>query len=143
MGSVIDEIGIVRDTVEGMVVVGIEQNSRCQACGMCSNIDGRERRLTAYTDETFQVGERIQVCIEGKNLLLAAFIIYMVPLLDMFIGYFAGYYLTRKFWNPDMSSMIAGLSGGIFFVLSFLFSRQLNKKWERNNKTMITLKRIE
>ena len=139
MSECIEDVGIIKDIVNGMLQVSIPSSSRCRACGVCSSAQGKEMLLTVYNRGDFAIGDRVKIKIEGRNLLFASFVVYIVPLLDMFISFFIGWYLTNKFGNPEYAQLVGAIAGGVGFALSFYFSRMLNNKMEREESHFIQI----
>ncbi len=138
----IEETGVIKEAAGGMISVSLSPSSRCRACGVCSSGHEKEMRLTVPNSGNFSVGDKVKISIEGRNLLLASFVVYIVPLLDMFIGYFFGWYLMNKYGDPAKAGLAGALAGGLFFVLSFFLSRLVNQKMERQERRFINVERV-
>ena len=73
-----------------------------------------------------EVGSMVELEMGAKPILVSAFLVYLLPLLAIVAGYFAGASLLSIF---VASSEIAGILGsGVGFLLAFLFLRVFDKK---------------
>ena len=86
----------------------------CTSCGVC-----RVEKSTAIAKNTpnAQPGDLVVVHTPSGFVLLAAFIVYIVPLLLFFTGYFAF----------GVSQTVRYVLGGAFFVLGIVLALVFNK----------------
>ncbi len=127
------EEGVVlkRIDAKGLALVKTVRSSACESCSArhsCSGQDaGSEMEVEAINAADASVGDRVQIAIESKTLLSAAFLLYVLPIVAMAIGAALG-----DDWGPKMgidatiASIVLGLGA---FVVVFLLVR-----WYANQK---------
>lgn len=99
--------------------VKIPKSSSCQGCchkGVCDPF-GREH-MVVLADNALgaRIGQRVRVGFFSETQLKAILILYMLPLLVLFVGSLAGNYWD-PFGNQDLSAAFLGIGG---VILTFL-----------------------
>lgn len=103
----------------------------CQARGACGsyllNKIGPEtvHQLELSIEQPLVEGQKVEVGIPENNLLLSAMLVYLTPLIGLFIA--AG---LASFWfTSEFAIFCSGLLGGI---LGFLIARKVATRWSTN-----------
>lgn len=108
----------------------------CAKCGGCDGMANQTIRVTARNHADAQVGERVTIEGENKQVLGFAALVYAVPLVLFFLGYGLASLLHK-------GAAIAALGGIILFAVGILiairYSRVLK---EKNNVTFTITSRI-
>lgn len=127
-------IGFVRDINGNMAHVRFLRESACG--GNCSSCGGcKVKPVDRWIENTLdaKIGDKVEVKSESSKILLSAFILYIIPL----VMFFAGYFITISFAGEGVSSLF----GVILFFLSFLIAKKygnnLNIKFEMTKKVNI------
>ncbi|HWP97131.1 MAG TPA: SoxR reducing system RseC family protein [Syntrophomonadaceae bacterium] len=125
--------GVVIESTGETAKVRCSIHSDCESCGVCP---GNNAIIIDVTD---QVGAQIgqQVLIESKetNMLLAAFMIFVLPFLAVGLGIFLGYYLSLRLMISAKLLMILG--GLIFGFLAIFVIRRLDKSLQSEKPTIV------
>lgn len=74
----------------------------CSSCGLCP---GKAAIVEAINEKGAAVGDTVIIQMSDKKVLGAAFLVYIVPLIMLIIGYFIGYAV----FNTESASIITGL----------------------------------
>jgi sigma-E factor negative regulatory protein RseC len=118
-----NETGLVKKIVNNKILV------ECEAVNMCNNCmenercsisgDSKKRELWIDNAAGVAVGDRILFNIKESGLIYASVLLYVIPIVFLFLGMIIGYKL-HSFLNIDaeLSSIIFGFSG---LIVSFLF----------------------
>jgi sigma-E factor negative regulatory protein RseC len=132
-------------TGKDMALVKVRQHHACGRCGACGRVFGDpEQRDTFMVEVNNPVGAKKGqlVCLEigEREMLLAAVLLYLVPLIGLLAGLFAGRGLAVSYGlggNPDFWGLGLGLA---LMALIFVFLRAQDRKLARENrfKVMIT-----
>ncbi|AIF52498.1 MULTISPECIES: SoxR reducing system RseC family protein [unclassified Pelosinus] len=110
--------GIVIEAISNhMARVKTSRHNDCENCGACPGNSALV--LDARNDIGAKVGQRVAIEIKEINMLKAAFIVYILPLLMVFVGVVAGGFCAESFGYPLLGPQIAG--GIIAFILSVLY----------------------
>lgn len=109
--------GIVIAVTDNIARVKASRHSDCENCGACPGDNALV--MDARNSIGAKVGQKVLVKIAETNMLKAAFIVYIMPLLSAAIGAAAGGEVIAYF---VASFVIAGqISGGIIAFLAALY----------------------
>jgi sigma-E factor negative regulatory protein RseC len=109
--------------VEGhLAKISVEAvSSECRSCAtrsFCHGPDGSRKTLTAVNQASACVGETVTFDVNAGRVVLAAFLIWIVPVLAMILGYALGTYLGKT------AAMIMAFG---FLAASYLVLKFVNK----------------
>ena len=111
------EVGSVVSVNGNAVVVAMRTSVACEKCGLClASSDGKEVLLLARNDVGARRGDTVEIEIGAGKVLVAAFALYMLPVLMTIVGFLVGSAISG---GSEESSLPIGLSVG-FLVVSFL-----------------------
>jgi sigma-E factor negative regulatory protein RseC len=106
-------------------LVGSTACKGCPGAGLCSMLGKRYMRLEAENPLGAKTGQEVMVSIPTESELKAAFIVFIIPTISLFVGAILGYYLNLL-GNQNFSSLFFLT---LFVVLSFLGIRQYSKRY--------------
>lgn len=128
-----------------LALVKVKQHHACAGCGACGRVFGDpEKRDIIMVEVNNPVGAKkgqiVRLEIGETEMLLAAVLLYLVPLIGLLVGLFAGRGLALNFGlggNPELWGLGLGLA---LMALIFIYLRAQDKKLARGNrfKVMIT-----
>jgi len=133
-----EEKGRVVKVDSGVAQVEMERTSACARCGICLQSSGDKSILYVKDSLGARPGDEVLVSVESKEILKAAFLIYLFPL----VGLIAGYFLGRTVLGTETAGIIfAGL--GFFTTLFFLYQydKRLKAQKSRGAKIIQIVKR--
>ncbi len=119
---------VVAQIRPGRVRVKVARTSACDSCASAAVCQvmagGKEMQVEVRDNLGTKVGQRVVIGIHEKTLLLATFLVYILPL----IGLFVGIGLLR--WLAPGSSQglnaVAGFLGLVFgFIITYFYNRSL------------------
>lgn len=105
-GRVIEILG------NNLARVEFTSTAGCKKCGICKMM-GDKVFVDAINGIGAGKGERVEVEIEPKSVLWATFLLFIAPLIGLFLGYYAG------------GVLFAFLACGLTFLLVYLYDRFL------------------
>lgn len=123
--------GLVVEVSGSMAKVKASRHSDCDNCGACPG-------NTAIVVEALNLaaakpGQRVAIEIRQVNMLKAAFIVYMAPLIAAFAGAITGNYASTFI---GIDSLIASIAGGVgFFTLAVWYVKYFDHM-ARNDERM-------
>lgn len=104
--------GIVIE-VEGRIAkVKTSRHNDCENCGACPGNSAIV--ISAFSPMQVKPGQRVVVEVQEINMLKAAFVVYLMPLLAIFLGALAGYGIAGYF---AMDGLVFSVAGGILSLL--------------------------
>ena len=113
----IEEIGTVIKTSDNIALIQVNRKEACAGCSaknFCHPFDEDDNtaEVTAINNINAEAGEKVIVAIPNKKFLKASFITYIIPVIFLLIGSFAGELIFK---NDIMTFVTASL----FFIVSF------------------------
>lgn len=119
--------GIVKKRNINTAEVEIQRGSACgESCASCGLCPGQTTVVKAVNDTNAAEGDTVILDLANKKVLGAAFLVYIVPLILLFIGYFIGYAIFK--------SELGGIGIGfgmmaVAFLVIILLDRRLKAKY--------------
>ncbi|MCR4398716.1 MAG: SoxR reducing system RseC family protein [Firmicutes bacterium] len=117
------EKGRVLRVEDGYAVVRMVRSKACSACGVCSNLSpgSDEMEIRALNVAGARPGEVAEVEVRTRGVLLAAFMLYGLPIAAGVLGYVGGSLAGRPY----------GIGGALAaFGLAFPVIRAVDKRLE-------------
>ncbi len=128
------EIGVVESTNGTTAVVSVKRSSSCgESCATCSaqcNLKGN--KIIAQNKLGAMVGDLVSIEMSTATVLKSAFMVYILPLLMLFLGYFFAEYKT----GDETVSLVCAFSA---FLVTFVFLLI----WDKKNKNKFVTTIIE
>lgn len=109
--------GIVLEVSNHMAKVKTSRHNDCENCGACPGNSALV--LDARNGVGAKPGQRVAVEVREINMLKAAFIVYILPLIAVFIGAIAGGLLAENIGYQPLLLQVVG--GVMAFILSVLY----------------------
>lgn len=141
------QIGVVVETFAGKAKVSTQRHTACSGCGKC---DGALHKLEPVRDLAVIVdnpvaakeGQVVQLRIAAKSVLWAAFLAYIFPLINLFVGYGVGQW-QASYWGLGNSAEAIGiLFAGLFFSATFLGLRRLEGRFSNTKHFQTVISEI-
>lgn len=134
-----EETGTVIEVKKRTALVSTETKGICHSCsarGICHMSSQKDRmEVEAWNRLGAGVGDRVQIRISGRSTLLAAFLLYLVPLLGFLLGVLIGQNLT----GDQIWAVVIGLA---FMVAVFGGIRILDRRIGRAERMRPEIFRI-
>lgn len=110
--------------IDGQIAkVKASRHVDCASCGACPG--DLAAILDVYNPVAAKVGQRVMIQIPETHMLKAAFIVYLLPLITAFAGFFAGRWIAQKFGLPVLLLEV-GVSF-VAFALTLLYIKYYDK----------------
>jgi len=132
------EQGLVIEVVGNSARIKVGRHSDCKNCGACP---GSESLILEANNEIgAKPGQRIILEIKETNVLRAAFIVFILPLIALFIGVMLGGIIGQYIGvNKFMFQVIGGV---VIFALSIVVVKYFDKASAANEKSKPVIIRI-
>lgn len=116
----LEEVGVVVLAHDKTAVVEMTKHASCAHCGVCTLGHHDKMRIEAENSIGARLNDRVKVAIPGAVILKSAFIVYIVPLIALVMGF-----LTAKYFLGEMAGVVTGLlcAVGVFLGLHFYDKR--------------------
>lgn len=113
-----EQVGVVLEVSGSMAKVKATRHSDCENCGACPG--NQAMVLEARNPVGAKPGQRVAFEVKEVNMLKAAFIVYMLPLVAIFLGAWGGNWVSHHFGLPVLLLQITGDYWLLFCQLSIL-----------------------
>ena len=123
------ENGVVISRTNDRVFVQFMQSDACKSCKLCETMGGGFKSIEAYDPLNVKVGDQVQVEVLAKHVVSSSFLVFIVPLIFLIAGYYAGIMLFAN------HSEGAGILGALVaLVLSFFLVRAIDRAVGHDSK---------
>ncbi|ADK14203.1 MULTISPECIES: SoxR reducing system RseC family protein [Clostridium] len=128
--------GIVIETSESIAKVRASRHGDCKSCGACPGDNAIV--VDAKNPVGAKPGQHVVFEIKDANMLWAAFIVYILPLIGILIGALIGTWIGGKLGHSLREFQIGG--GVLFFILSLIYIKIFDRSTSKNEskKPVIT-----
>jgi sigma-E factor negative regulatory protein RseC len=143
----VEEIGTIIQSGGGKARVRINRSDKCAGCHGCLLAEGGNYLILEVIDSFgTKTGDRVKIEAEAGSAAKSGFILYIIPLVSLFIGYISG----SKLVSLLGSSVTEGwgiLSAFIFMALTYwaiyLFQKRLVRKHSLQMRVVKILGNVE
>jgi sigma-E factor negative regulatory protein RseC len=130
--------GIVIEVNGGMAKVRTSNHGDCDNCGACPG--SAASVVDAMNPVGAKLGQHVKFEIEETNMLKAAFVVYILPLIAIFVGVLAGTFIGKSVGgNIKVFQIIFGI---VLFALSLLYVKMFDKSASKNDNIKPVIKSI-
>lgn len=132
------EQGFVIEVIDDLAKIKVGRHSDCKNCGACPGSDSII--ISANNKMGAKPGQRVLIEVKETNVLKAAFVVFILPLIALFIGVMLGGIIGEYIkFNIFMSRVIGGI---ITFLLSIFIIKIFDKASAENEKSKPVIIRI-
>jgi len=122
------EIGCVASIEGDAAVVAMTRSSNCEHCGLCLMArEGGEFLLLARNAAGAAPGDTVEVEVEARRVVVAAFAVYMVPVLATIGGFVVGNAITGGAPEAPLPIVLAVVSLAASFAVVWAYDLRLRK----------------
>jgi sigma-E factor negative regulatory protein RseC len=127
------ETGRVIDTGNGQAVVEVQKGADCAQCHAGCACHFGEKTVMVRVDDPIGVDKDqiVSVAIPQGNVLLAAFVVYIIPLIALIVGILVGDYLGKRF---EIELLFEVLGAVVGIALSVPAIRYYDRIFKRHFK---------
>lgn len=120
-------VGIVDDKTAKMKM---QRHSACASCGKCATTSEKKDILVEVDNSVgAKVGDRVVVNMESVNVLKAAAIVYLLPLVGLLVGTIVTYYILQSLGNISNIETLSGVVGLALMLVSFFILKKNDSKF--------------
>jgi len=125
------EYGVVLELIGDKAIVNVKRQSACGQCKACDlgTSEQKEINITAKNEVGAKVNDNVNLLIETPDILKAAIIVYVIPLVALLLGVGISTYITKLMGiDGETISIIVGLvCTGLSYILVKKKDIKLNK----------------
>lgn len=125
------EQGLVIEVIDNIANIKVGRHSDCSNCGACPGSDSVI--ISANNKIGAKVGDKVAFEMKEVNVLKAAFIVFVLPLIIAFIGVILGRAIAKYMgYNINVSQIIGGITA---FLLSMIFVKLFDRAATTSEKS--------
>jgi len=133
-----EEVGIVVELVGNKAKVRASRHGDCENCGVC---DGDNAVIMEIENSlSAKPGQKVAFVMPEANMLQAAFVVYILPLIAIFVGALIGWFVASQFGQSLLSFQIGG--GILAFIVSVIYVRLYDSAARKNHKMQPRITKI-
>ncbi|HOP62179.1 MAG TPA: SoxR reducing system RseC family protein [Spirochaetota bacterium] len=123
-----EDLGFVLQLDGDLARVRVAPNADCDNCGSCSTV---HMEIFAYNPVMAKPGQKIRFTRSQQGMFKIAFMIFMLPLLSIFAGLYAGSVAASFLGFNEPLMMFAGVA---FFLSAAIYSVYFYDRSYKENK---------
>lgn len=134
--------GYIIELVDGTTAkIKMQKHSACAACGKCaSSTDKKDIIVEVDNNIGAKVGDYVEVNMDSVNVIKAAAIVYIVPLIALLGGTIISYGIFNFIDIGMNKEVLSGFIGIVLTIISYLLIKSKDRKFResRNYIPIIT-----
>ncbi|MCI1943775.1 SoxR reducing system RseC family protein [Clostridium luticellarii] len=130
--------GIVIEIEQDSARIRASKHGNCKSCGLCAGEDATI--VEAKNLVGAKVGQHVLFEVEERNMLKAAFIVYILPLIAIFAGALLGTWLGNYIGYFQRAFQIGG--GAVLFIISLFYVKVFDKSTAKNDALKPVIRRV-
>lgn len=133
-----NEIGYVVEQDGEVTKIKLGRHSECKNCGACPG----NNNLIVPVNNTLgaKVGDKVCIQMPQDNIIPSVYIVYIQPLVLVFMGAIIGYLISV--YTHRSATILEVVFGSIFFIISIIFIKVVDKKAGKSNNLPTIIKII-
>lgn len=139
------EEGIVVETYGELAKVEARRSASCEGCASkdtCKPNSNTSMIIEVINPINARVGDRICFEVEAGVLLKSTFVIYLMPVIFLLIGAWAGGEVAKIYPLFKKEEILPVISGSLFFLTSVFILISLNRYFSKNKRYKPMIKEI-
>lgn len=130
--------GVVIEIGQDFAKIRASKHGDCKSCGLCAGENATI--VDAKNPVGAKPGQHVIFEVKERNMLKAAFIVYILPLIAIFIGALLGTWIGNRIGHSERALQIGG--GAVLFIISLLYIKIFDKSTSRNDAMKPVIKRV-
>lgn len=127
------QCGVVVSTKGDKAKVSLQRHSACGDCKGCRwGDDDMKMEIEVVNSINAKAGDRVEVNMENQNVLAAAFIAYMIPLITLIGGVVLGSFILDKIGLVQYKEIGSGIIGLVLTAISYIIIKSKESSFKTN-----------
>ena len=120
--------------------VKIQAGKSCERCKLCTRISDTEMVVEAYTLKPVNIGDHVVIGFRPGIITQSAFILYLIPLISLVLGYYTGKFLFGAFIIHGKEELFPALTSLLFLFAAFIPIRLYDRKKQKDKRFRVYIK---
>ena len=121
------ESGVIVSSKNNIVTVQVAGGEKCKDCNACMLAGENLMQVEAKNDLHAHTGDSVEVEVDSAHLLGHTLLVFIFPVVMMFVGYFIGSHIGMNMGNVGEGPGILGTFAALF--VSFIFIKIYDTIW--------------
>lgn len=136
--------GYVIELVDGTTAkIKMQKHSACAACGKCaSSTDKKDIIVEVDNNIGAKVGDYVEVNMDSVNVIKAAAIVYIVPLIALLGGTIISYGIFNFIDIGMNKEVLSGFIGIVLTIISYLLIKSKDRKFRESRNYIPIIKKV-
>ena len=135
--------GIVIELMGDRAKVKLQKHSICGDCGACQHgHENMEIVVEALNEAHASEGDYVTIDLETSNVMEAAFIVYVIPLVMALISIFLTKTVMEMAGMMNRVELIAALMGFVTMGVTYYFIKRNETRFHRSKKYLSTITEV-
>jgi len=131
----VQKAGVVISVERNVAKVEIQKHSSCSNCSACKLGDENSSLVAeVYNQIGAKVGQTVYIDMESKQVLSAAFIVYIIPLFSLLAGIMLASTILNTIGIMKNADIYSAIVGFFMMTASFVIIRLKDKKFKSSGK---------
>ncbi|GAB6087964.1 SoxR reducing system RseC family protein [Alkaliphilus crotonatoxidans] len=137
------QCGVVTGIDGNYAKVVMQRHSSCGNCNACKMGQSNEQlEIRVLNELNAKVGERVSVDMNDTDVLTAAFLVYVIPLLTLLVSIFIANGVLHAMGVEAYRDIYLAATGFIMTALSFLLLKKREGKLKNNQRFIPVIEEI-
>ena len=136
--------GYVVEIVDNITAkIKMEKHSACAACGKCASAADK-KDIVVEVDNTIgaKVGDFVELNMDSMNVLKAASIVYLIPLITLLGGTIISFYALKNIDIYMNKELLSGLVGLILTAIVYIIIKQKDSKLRESREYIPVITKV-
>lgn len=126
------ESGVVVRTYGAKALIRMTRGNQCEGCNICKNLGQNHPEVEAENQISAQPGDCVDVEINPKHIVIHSLLLFIFPLVALFIGYFIGIHIDSGFaGSPESRGIVLAIA---FLIGSFGLVKLYDSLFQKSQK---------
>ncbi len=131
-----EQYGLVTENKGETALINLQRHLVCEKCGRCGLLSGSNKReviVEALNPINAKKGQRVLLESDDSQIILLAFMLYMVPIFALVAGIVVWLTLVSPYFGLDGRQELPAVSAGFaLMALVYFFIRKWDKRVKDN-----------
>lgn len=131
-----EQYGLVTENKGETALINLQRHLVCEKCGRCGILSGSNKReiiIEALNPINAEKGQRVLLESDDSQIILLAFMLYLVPILALVAGIVIWLSLVSPYFGLEGRQELPAVSVGfVLMALVYFFIRRWDKKVKDN-----------
>lgn len=131
------QCGLVVQTLDSTAKVRMQRHSSCAGCNACKmGAKDNPIELEALNPKKAIQGQMVEVEMEHEHVLLAAFLMYVVPLIFLVVGVIVGHFGLKAMGVVAYADLFTAIIAFAFTAVSYILLNRSERKQSFREKML-------